>query len=246
MTKNEQLKKAAIAEVKDRYETLEDLKGDMKSADPVPYPQKGSITIAAGRHLVEGGCFLCYNSQIDEWLKENGAEIKEDDSQYNWDMYVELMGRTSYDLATGRIPWDGSYQPKKLETTYKGLTIKSTFKGDKKADWTGNPDNWNNHLISVRNNETKRACAFDFWASIANPDIETEKELLWAFKCFVDDSISGTYTFEEFCGEFGYDEDSRKAHKTWKACQRAKEKLSGVYDGDLYDLVNSLQEDGVE
>jgi hypothetical protein len=246
MNKNEKLKQAAIEEVKDRYETVEDLQGDIKSADPVLYPAKGKITTNGARHLVTGGCFLCYNSQVEEWLKENGAELKADDDSYNWDLYVEIMGRTSYDLATGRIPWDGVYKPKKLETVYNGLTIKSTFKGDKKADWTGSPDNWNNHLITVRNNETKAAIAFDFWASIENPDIETEKELLWAFRCFVDDAISGEYDFSEFCGEFGYSDDSIKARKIWKACQRVNEKLKRIYDGDIYELINTMGEDGIE
>ena len=244
MNKNEKLRSAAIAEVKDRYETLEDLKADIKSADPVLYPQKGKVTMNGARHLVTGGCFLCYNSQVEEWLKENGATLKED-AQYNWDLYVEIIARACFNLATEKVNWNEPVKAKKLETTYKGLNIKATFKGDKKADWTG-AENWNNHLVTVRNNETKTACAFDFWASIANPDIETETELLHAFRCFVDDAISGEYDFAEFCGEFCFDEDSRKAYKTWKACQRANEKLSKIYDGDIYDLANALRDDGIE
>jgi len=37
--------------------------------------------------------------------------------------------------------------------------------------------------------------------------------------CLLSDTSSGELDFESFCSELGYDADSRKAERTWKACQ---------------------------
>ena len=68
------------------------------------------------------------------------------------------------------------------------------------------------------------------------------QDLLDAFECYVSEAISGTSGFGEFCGEFGYDEDSRKAHETWRACVKAKKSLKRIYDGDLCKLQEGLQD----
>lgn len=131
-----------------------------------------------------------------------------------------------------------------MKTTYKNFTLTSTYKGDKKANWGDDSryENWNNHVISVRNNDNKKATRFEFWESIQEREIKNERQLLWAFECFLGDVISGDYDFNEFCNEFGYDNDSRKAYKIYKACVRAKEKFSRIYNDDIYDFSNELRE----
>lgn len=129
-----------------------------------------------------------------------------------------------------------------MKTTFKNFSITSTFKGDKVAPWSDKQQNYNNHTITVTNTETKQKISFEFWGSIVKPEIKTEDELLNAFYCFVSDAVSGISSFENFCGEFGYDEDSRTAEKTWKACKKSLEKLNKIYNGDIYILSNELQE----
>lgn len=129
-----------------------------------------------------------------------------------------------------------------MTTTYKEFRITSTYKGDKKADWGNDVANWNRHIITVTNIATNLYTKFEFWSSIARPVIETDYDLLNAFYCFVGDAISGNMNFAEFCSEFGFDEDSRKAERIWKACRHSMEKLTRIYDGDIYDLCNDLAE----
>jgi|LSQX01.3.fsa_nt_gb hypothetical protein len=123
---------------------------------------------------------------------------------------------------------------------FKQFKIKASYKGNKKASWG---DNWNNHMVTVTNIETGQKITFEFWASIANPELKTEYDLLNAFYCFVSDAIAGSYTFEEFCSEFGYnnDSDSRQAEKIYRKCKKQLEKLKKIYDGDIYELANKLQ-----
>jgi hypothetical protein len=133
-----------------------------------------------------------------------------------------------------------------MKATFKNFQVSATYTGSKKAPWDNAksrmPENWNHHRVTVKNTENGLKTSFDFWMSISRPQIEKEYDVLNAFYCFVSDAISGGYSFGEFCGEFGYDEDSRTAERTFKACERAAAKLSRLYDGNIYDLANELQE----
>lgn len=129
-----------------------------------------------------------------------------------------------------------------METIYKDFKIKSEYKGDKAAPWGDRQENWNNHIITVKNITTGKRTSFEFWASIMHPEIQTEDDLLNAFECFVSDALSGENSFEDFCNEYGYDTDSRSAERTHKACVKSNQKLKGIYAGDLYELANELNE----
>lgn len=130
-----------------------------------------------------------------------------------------------------------------MKATFKNFEISAVYTGSKAANWGDKmPENWNHHRVTVKNTETSARTSFDFWASIVKSHLETEYDVLNAFYCFVGDAISGNMDFSEFCREFGYDEDSRTAEKTWKACKRSAGKMKRIYDGDIYDLSNELQE----
>lgn len=130
-----------------------------------------------------------------------------------------------------------------MKATFKNFRINAVYTGSKAADWDDKmPENWNHHRVTVTNAENGARTSFDFWASIAHPELDKEYDVLNAFYCFISDAISGDMDFSEFCSEFGYDEDSRKAEKTWKSCKRSAEKMARIYGGDIYDLSNELQE----
>jgi hypothetical protein len=128
-------------------------------------------------------------------------------------------------------------------TTYKNFKISAEFDGLKVAIW----DEYNDRhsKVTIKNLENGKRTSFDFWGSIKNPRLESDYDLLNAFYCFVSDAISGLESFENFCGEFGYDTDSRKAEKTYKLCKRAYvkfERVSGFSDDEMYNFINELSE----
>lgn len=130
-----------------------------------------------------------------------------------------------------------------VKATFKQFEVKANYKGTKKAEWSDNRHhNFNNHMVTVINKETAQKITFEFWASIANPVLNREYDILNAFYCFVSDAVSGSESFEEFCSNMGYDLDSRTAEKIYRKCKKQLEKLNKIYDGDIYDLVNELQE----
>jgi hypothetical protein len=47
-------------------------------------------------------------------------------------------------------------------------------------------------------------------------------------------------TFEDFCGEFGYDTDSRKAEKTYFAVQKEYKEINGLF-GDVIEELQEIQ-----
>ena len=128
-------------------------------------------------------------------------------------------------------------------TTYKNFKITAEFDGLKVASWGEYNDRHNK--VTIKNLENGKRTSFDFWGSIKNPSLESDYDLLNAFYCFVSDALSGLYSFDEFCGEFGYDTDSRKAEKIYKASKRAYakfERVSGFSESGLYDFINELSE----
>lgn len=54
---------------------------------------------------------------------------------------------------------------------------------------------------------------------------EVKNDLLYSFLCCVGSEIYCPILFEDFCLEFGYDEDSRQAEKIHKKCLEFKGKL---------------------
>ena len=60
--------------------------------------------------------------------------------------------------------------------------------------------------------------------------------------CITRDYYSECENFDDFCAEFGYDSDSRKSYKTYKAVKRQSEKLHKVFtDADIDQLRSELE-----
>lgn len=125
-----------------------------------------------------------------------------------------------------------------LNLSIGSIILSSVFLNNKK--WDANDNNYNNHKITVSFNGKK--LSFDFWNSLSEGEIKTEDSLIGALDCFLSDSNAGEQSFEDFCSEFGYDEDSRKAEKIHNSCIKSFDKFNRVFDCDLYDLSDELRE----
>ena len=56
--------------------------------------------------------------------------------------------------------------------------------------------------------------------------------------CLLTDSIGvDGVIFEDFCSEFGYDEDSIKAKKVYEACKNNSKKLKNLLGSTYFDLI---------
>jgi hypothetical protein len=70
---------------------------------------------------------------------------------------------------------------------------------------------------------------FSCGSACGKPDAATVLDCLCSDATFPD-------TFEDFCSEFGYDTDSRRAERTFKACLKTRDELR-EFLGDDFDAV---------
>lgn len=106
----------------------------------------------------------------------------------------------------------------------------------------------NQYSVYVKNIRTGNKLVFRYWSgnTVYHP-MKTNYDLIFALQCFCSDATCGTYTFEEFCDEFGYelydDEEygyNRKALEIHRACKREYEKAMHVFENkdELYRVYN--------
>ena len=95
---------------------------------------------------------------------------------------------------------------------------------------------WNaNHYKLTFKKDKKRFTTF-FSQGIG---IKGEPKIPDVLECLQGDCQSAEYSFEDFCGEFGYDQDSRKAFKIYKACGKIKGKLHKFLGSDFYRFIEA-------
>ncbi len=107
-------------------------------------------------------------------------------------------------------------------------------------------DTLHNHYkvtISKSGSKGKTFDLYDSYAEYMHGKTEmTEVDLKYAFQAILEDAISGSMNFIDFCFEYGYDEDSRRAERIWNACQKTLKSVEtlGIYPDDLWNNVNEL------
>lgn len=86
---------------------------------------------------------------------------------------------------------------------------------------------------------------FDFWFSqgASNLDVPTVED---ALMCLASDAHSTKdNSFEEWCRDLGYDDDSRKALSIYEACEETANELERLLGSDaLNELYYETSEDG--
>lgn len=131
---------------------------------------------------------------------------------------------------------------------YKGLEISATLvnSGVKFTHQDSDKTFHNQFKVTITNVETSKNTKFDFYGSHNDYTKGVKElkdiELLEAFECFISDAISAEEDFKNWCDNFGYDSDSRKAHKIYKECVKSLEKAQKIISGDMYEFYNELQE----
>jgi hypothetical protein len=62
-----------------------------------------------------------------------------------------------------------------------------------------------------------------------------DPEVAEVLDCLISDSWSADEDFAEFCSNMGFDEDSRKALRIYKACVSIRERLLSLLGHDLFN-----------
>jgi len=118
------------------------------------------------------------------------------------------------------------------------ITLESVYMGVKHSLWS-KENTHTHHTIMVTHNDN--TIEFDYWASLAQPTIENENDLVSAFYSFLLDNVSEYTTYEDFLSEYGY-EDNDNARNTYEGCLENTEKLSELEIlEEHYELIEELQ-----
>jgi hypothetical protein len=128
-----------------------------------------------------------------------------------------------------------------MKTTFKGVTIYSEYMGDRCARW--NEQNYNRHDIKIKYNG--RSAVFDFWASIMNPELQEEKELIEVLEIILRDAEAGEMRLEVFIDEYGYEVTGKNIKMiidTHKECQRTHKKIYRVLGKDYIKIKDAIWE----
>lgn len=100
------------------------------------------------------------------------------------------------------------------------------------------PEEWprGSHPYKVVLKFGKRRLTVPFFMGACHSKEPTAADVL---SCIVSDARAGDMTFEEFCEEFGYDSDSRKAEKVYAACKAIEPRVRRFLGVDFEEFENA-------
>lgn len=84
---------------------------------------------------------------------------------------------------------------------------------------------------------------FDFWGSIAEKErsVHSFKRRPTAYDVLAGIDNWHNDTFEDWCFNYGYDEDSREAYRTYQNCEELAAKLSKVFTREELEALQYIQ-----
>lgn len=100
---------------------------------------------------------------------------------------------------------------------------KKYFADDKSARW----------VFKLRLSRNGKRYTFEFGQSVSAGD--KNPTMYDVLACFIKNNVG---TFEDFCSEFGYSDDSMKAYKTYKAVLKEYKAVIRLFG----DVIDELQE----
>jgi hypothetical protein len=123
-----------------------------------------------------------------------------------------------------------------LKTLCQTVVAKVKFgaKANKLDDWHKTAKGY-----SVTLKYQGRRMTVDFWCGSAITTEPTSYDMLY---CLLSDASANDMSFEDFCGEFGYDLDSRKAEETYKACRKVGTKVRKLL-GEDFEVFNGAEKE---
>jgi hypothetical protein len=126
-----------------------------------------------------------------------------------------------------------------VRTKLERLCEKLRIKCETKYGGVDLPEGWDPraHPYRVRLRFRGRSLTVPFYMG---PALEREPTAADVLACLCSDVSMGEQSFEDFCSELGYDTDSRKAERTWKACSVLAPKVRRFL-GDHFGEVSSAE-----
>lgn len=128
-----------------------------------------------------------------------------------------------------------------LEQALETMDIKlaARYVGENTREgWGTDHDTWR---VQIRRGQ--RAYTTDYSAGFGHRVDGQPKapKLADVLACLLSDASTSAESFYDFCSNFGYDTDSRKAHATWKACRRTAAAMDRVLGAETLEFLIGLE-----
>ena len=132
------------------------------------------------------------------------------------------------------------YETKAIKFLAKhGITLSVAEGGYKKPLWAEKGQAHGNHYrITFQREPHRKRFSLSFWNSVNDVQEHKHPSAYDVLTCLQKSDVG---SFEEFCCEFGYDCDSIKALKTYKATVKEWEKVSGFFTPEEIEELQGIQ-----
>ena len=124
-----------------------------------------------------------------------------------------------------------------------GLRFRAVQHGDRCPPWCGEDEKGCCHGDRYRvtiSREGSGRLSFDFWNSVKDVQDGKEPTAYDVLACISGD-IYTPEDFAEFCSEYGYDPDSRRAYQMFKRCDRFGKRLREFFDDEQREALGLIQ-----
>jgi hypothetical protein len=125
-----------------------------------------------------------------------------------------------------------------------GVSWKLEFKfSDIKPDWD---NSFHDRYEFTLSRKDHKSVSFNFWDSSANTEARTNRRSqhkyrkLGCYDVLACLTKSEPYDFENFCGDYGYDTDSRKALDLYLQVQEEFKKVSSIFSQEELEHLSDI------
>ena len=96
------------------------------------------------------------------------------------------------------------------------------------------------YRITISRKGESGRLAFDFWNSFSDSQNGKDPTAYDALSCIRSDAYTPE-DFSEFCSEYGYDEDSRKAHKIFKLADKFGRRIRAFFSDEEIEQLSEIR-----
>jgi hypothetical protein len=104
--------------------------------------------------------------------------------------------------------------------------------------WTDNEKEYGIHYAVSLSNISGKHYDFDYWGSVKDKE-DNKGATHYSILACLDTQLAGE-SYEEFCDNYGYDTDSRRAMRTYKAVLKQIEGLKKVLTTEAIGELNEI------
>lgn len=121
-----------------------------------------------------------------------------------------------------------------------GLKVSITYLDNKPPKWDEESYDHNHYIVRITRKSTRKSLTFQFWDSIANSEKGERPTPYDVLACISSDSYKYD-SFQDFCGEVGYNTDSIKALETWKRYDSLSKRMNRFFSSEELEALREIR-----